>query len=463
MIKKHSGILFIVQVFIFCSVNICFGDVTFVHGKDSNIGSLIDTGFLDRKPLVIFSNDVDNIETLLDIFKSHHERVNFVFINSTLDDMVFQYSTINVIPSASKYFYIDHDGTFGFYPVSKQDMDLEFKIFIDGRESVGKISLTKGRHVIECNLKDRLLAVIDKDIQDKIALVFKQLILKSENSITYILDDYAQDFIVPSKCGENKMPGCSDKRTYNLKIILSPKAFLDNDGKKNEIAPAALNKDISSLLLLNIDDKDLVFKDFERNDYAYENNELLLTKRIPLDGALHNISQFDNPFYRIDRVILLPWATPEASAQLSTVNGPLVTFQEINPCKYSVKIENAVKPFWLVFSETFHKNWVLYREDNVKLGGVVRSYPELKVNEAEHKSDFIWQDVHYLVKQQLNIDHFKANGYANGWYIDPAKLKTGKNFVLTLYFWPQSLYYVGFGILVFCVILCLCIILKLHE
>lgn len=85
----------------------------------------------------------------------------------------------------------------------------------------------------------------------------------------------------------------------------------------------------------------------------------------------------------------------------------LITFQRINPTKYKVKIENATQPFFLVFSESYHKDWIAY------------------VDGQQVPSEY----------------HFMANGYANAWYIN----KTG-TYTVTLEFWPQKLFYIGSAI-----------------
>jgi hypothetical protein len=88
-------------------------------------------------------------------------------------------------------------------------------------------------------------------------------------------------------------------------------------------------------------------------------------------------------------------------------------FTKENPTKYVVHV-NASEPFFLIFSESYHKDWVAY------------------VDGKEVK------------------DHFMANGYANAWYIN----KTGV-FDIVLEFWPQRLFYVGTTVSLTTLILCL--------
>jgi hypothetical protein len=87
----------------------------------------------------------------------------------------------------------------------------------------------------------------------------------------------------------------------------------------------------------------------------------------------------------------------------SSTGSVSLTYEKADPTKYIVHI-NASKPFFLVFSESYHKDWVAY------------------VNG----------------EQLPNDQHFMANGYANAWYIN----KTG-SYEIVLEFWPQRLFYIG--------------------
>ena len=47
-------------------------------------------------------------------------------------------------------------------------------------------------------------------------------------------------------------------------------------------------------------------------------------------------------------------------------------------------------------------------------------------------------------KKSLNErDHFKVDGYANAWYVKPQELGVSETFTITLYFNPQSYFYIG--------------------
>jgi|GEM_PF-5989225 len=127
---------------------------------------------------------------------------------------------------------------------------------------------------------------------------------------------------------------------------------------------------------------------------------------------------------------------------------PIITFRKINPTRYEVKVKNATSLFFLVFSESYHPKWKVYIETNNKQNNekweIITEYLKLHVKEARHDwYKFTPRDIKYLFKKPLPEKyHLLVNGYANAWYIDPQKIGNS-NFTITLYFWPQSLFYLG--------------------
>jgi hypothetical protein len=113
-------------------------------------------------------------------------------------------------------------------------------------------------------------------------------------------------------------------------------------------------------------------------------------------------------------------------------------------------VEHATAPFFLVFSESYHPDWKVYiKTENVspktrnKTWEIIEEYPNVHVREARHQMKLTPKDIFYLFKKPLSEkNHFLVNGYANAWYIDPKKISK-QNFTITLYFWPQSLFYLG--------------------
>ena len=216
-------------------------------------------------------------------------------------------------------------------------------------------------------------------------------------------------------------------------------------GKGKEAVGILKNTNIS---LVKINNKIFHLSDFG-NWQSFEDLERgTLVKEIKLAKGNHKYEKLKNPTFNIEWAILEPAASHKPPV---TSNGPEITFKKINPTKYLVKVNGAKRPFWLVFSESFHKQWRIYSKVEVKekvkkegeFGEIVADYPKLGVKEAKHLMKFTPEDIKYLFKRPLNAEHQLVNGYANGWYIEPNKSGLGENFVLVIYFWPQSLFYLG--------------------
>jgi len=92
---------------------------------------------------------------------------------------------------------------------------------------------------------------------------------------------------------------------------------------------------------------------------------------------------------------------------------PNITFERIDPSKWVVQVRNASNPFILTFNEAYDRHWKAYYGNT--------DWPNSLSSEP--------------IPDKY---HYKANAYANAWYIN----KTG-TYTITLYFWPQSLLYLS--------------------
>jgi len=142
-----------------------------------------------------------------------------------------------------------------------------------------------------------------------------------------------------------------------------------------------------------------------------------------------------------------------SSVELSEHNAkkePLVTFKKINPSKYTLILENVDRSFWLIFNESFHKKWRLFKNLESKVNiqrvfsNIIAEYPKLNVKEVKYISKLTPGDIKFMFQQPLKAVHYKANMYANAWYIEPDKLGLGNEFVLDIYFSDQNYFYLGF-------------------
>jgi hypothetical protein len=102
-------------------------------------------------------------------------------------------------------------------------------------------------------------------------------------------------------------------------------------------------------------------------------------------------------------------------SKYNLIENPIIQYEKIDPTRYIIHITNASNPFFLVFSESYHEDWVAYIDG----------------------------------QQIPNEYHFTANGYANAWYIN----KTGP-YTITLEFWPQKLFYIGSAVSITALITC---------
>ena len=120
---------------------------------------------------------------------------------------------------------------------------------------------------------------------------------------------------------------------------------------------------------------------------------------------------------------------------------PKIKFERVNPTKYIAHIDNAQKPFVLIFGESFSPAWKVYypQQSIFRKTGQQSSYFDGWINDYTAK-DYIVDPflATRITGSVVEANHFKANGYSNGWYID----KTG-SYDLIIEYKPQRLVYIG--------------------
>ncbi len=133
----------------------------------------------------------------------------------------------------------------------------------------------------------------------------------------------------------------------------------------------------------------------------------------------------------------------------SPENFAKIDINKINPTKYIIELNNAVKPFFIVFNEKYKSGWKIFKVKNEGRENLItiNSPKELKL---------VLSDMKYIFKKPLisSKNHYIINGWANGWYVDVNDHKLNKNFTLCLYYWPQSLFYIGLLISAISIIIC---------
>jgi len=312
-------------------------------------------------------------------------------------------------------------------------------------------------------------AVIDKNI-------FLDCLLTSKGKAKFQIDAY--------KLAKNVYP---DKKEYNLIQIRL---------RLNEVDSFYLNRlKVYSYSLVS--PVDFVFNRpvFEIDGREYwlktkfedkeDTEELWFEQIIHLEKGEHHLGKLEDDTFEVEWVVIEPvhpsTSSPFGEASLlgtgssypNTLTGtnghkqsivhsrkePEIKFKKVNSSKYQVKVKGAREPFWLVFNESFHGQWKLYPQTKnekrkTKNEEIVAEFPKLGVKEIRHSTRFSFRDIKCLFRKPLDADHQLVNLYANGWYIEPERLGLTEDFTLIIYFWPQSLFYIGLMISSFTFIGC---------
>ncbi len=115
----------------------------------------------------------------------------------------------------------------------------------------------------------------------------------------------------------------------------------------------------------------------------------------------------------------------------SNLSVPEINYDKINPTKFIAKI-SATKPFFLLLDEKYDPEWRIYIKNKFSTESLIDKHI-----------------LNTLFLRQENIPHLEVNGYANAWFIDPAKYSKQGDFEIVLEYWPQRIFYVGIVINVF--------------
>ena len=498
-------ILIISASLMFCFTANSLAESTIVAGNKDKLIVLTYTKYLDGKPVLIFSERaLEESSNLLDKVD------NIVFCDSAWQDLAGKlvdgkakeevWQKINS-PENETAYILTKDGEF-YVPETIKNYELKIKL---------KPKAVKSRVYISPKILSDItfrttpvLFKIDVDIDLEEFPVFKlEGEFKNRTSsklFIYLGIDYTGDNIIDgclkfedvNVCVYNIFQLAKNKWQKFNKFVLKEIHFLilPEDKKENEKEKVEAGifsiKDISlynensfiiesddiyekfpyplktehgkkrflSLLsivnfpLVKIDNQVFSLNDFERGKTLEDLEKGVLLKKIALKRGNHKYEKLKNEIFDVEWVII----EPEGRGQRTEGrNEPEITFKKINPAKYLVKVKGAKNPFWLVFSESFHEQWRLYRGQRTEGRGqkfeeIVADYPELGVKEAKHLVKFTPQDIKFLFEKPLEASHQLVNTYANGWYIEPRKLGLGEDFILVMYFWPQSLFYLGLGI-----------------
>ncbi len=113
---------------------------------------------------------------------------------------------------------------------------------------------------------------------------------------------------------------------------------------------------------------------------------------------------------------------------------PTITFENINPTRYRIRVANAAAPYFLVLSDNFNSNWNAYIEPGTarqSSGSQFATFNPARWYEQSALLTWLFDG-----GQRTSIpEHAIVNGYANGWRVE----KTG-TYDIVVEFVPQRTY-----------------------
>lgn len=130
-------------------------------------------------------------------------------------------------------------------------------------------------------------------------------------------------------------------------------------------------------------------------------------------------------------------------------NIPAISFKRINPTKYKVVVSNAKAPFFLIFSDKFHKDWKAFISNGEpeKLKTQERYFGG-DVQESYHENIFLDRRTFETlsIKRLPKNQHFTVNGYANAWRITPVDSSGKDTYEIIIEMVQQRIFYYSLGI-----------------
>lgn len=124
---------------------------------------------------------------------------------------------------------------------------------------------------------------------------------------------------------------------------------------------------------------------------------------------------------------------------------PKIVFQRINPVAYKIIVKDASKPYFLVLSDAYDKNWKLVLAKNAPTIPIKLQYFDGQIKEGESQRSIPGLELFngWIGPYVADKTHMVANGYANGWYITPDDTENKSEYTLVLVYKGQQLFYIG--------------------
>jgi hypothetical protein len=270
-------------------------------------------------------------------------------------------------------------------------------------------------------------------------LVLKEIILSDPNfSRTFWVPRYSQWGIITNEHPRISDASVNDEKWGNYTSLMSGYDVLpENEQILDPLKITNANNlfDNSSIkyVIVPLQDKandDDFFIDYGgrenpniRQWYIDQLDKVTWLKKI--DISTKDLVMYENANYRPHIYVTSEQETVYKNLPFTTTD-----WQLKDPTKYTVKLNNISKPVFLNFSEAYHQDWKL------------------------HLGNFNWfsvlLDKNYFIPDS---NHFKNDAMLNSFYLDPAQICSGNkcekngdgsyNLELTLYFKPQSYFYLG--------------------
>ncbi len=279
------------------------------------------------------------------------------------------------------------------------DKSLMRKFENDGRGyvSLGKINLSKGIHEIGINFPEAL-NLVDAPQQINFKVDHGNQVYSFPVKSYDAYSSYGIDFDYWIKKGNGVLISVYDKKPEDIssttqslkKLVVGPDIY--DYTAKNFFAgfklPEGTDQATVSLTVFPWNNCETIYftkKEVCRNEAfrsRYDKTTEVEIKNLSVVRDFNDI----------------PILVRDSSTQVGEL--PKLAFTKLDESTYQVKVQDATRPFFLVFSELFDPEWkILDTKGNI-----------------------------------LNYQHILANGYANSWYID----KTG-SYQIVLKFTPQNL------------------------
>lgn len=396
---------------------------------------------------ITFQAQKDKVNNFLIIRDNFNQ--TFEFLNKEIEKIKIQHN-----PSYFTYdFLVPEDGSYSLYlqdlNLAEDDWQLSFdqeiltKKEIKNKENgwlnFGFKNIKKGDYHLNFsqfdteNLIEEKWKNFDSEIiKGKIYSSFPEKILRNRKIV------YFQEI-------KNYIPETIYQLNFEYTIQNGRLGFLiiqDSDKINGQIYPF-LEK---SFPLTNKDSFEKIEIFFKSSPWASSAKILLF---VDLKGEIR-------PDFKIINPSLKKVAQPKVVLKMTTKKdglkieeNPRLTFSKINPTKYKVKVENASRPYFLVFSESFHDGWRAYVTDtninDSKNKETTTNYLSGQIKEGIYKNFFFNKNTleTWNKKPIFNERHFLANGYANSWLIKPEDVGNQKDYEIIIEFYPQRIFYFG--------------------